>query len=306
LGDLPDQCERRPPTQPRKNLWEYYAVLGLRPGASSVDVKQAYRRLVKQWHPDRFAHDARSQRIAEEKLKEINEAYSAVSGAHSTTTYKSSNTYQQRPSSQWSTGRNTQSGYARPRGATSSRPRPRTRPAATAYESASYSYREVSRPERRWVGILAWCLVILMINVFSSPPTAPVQIRTATWSEPKTPYIPLQPVQTNSDWEYSRELQQQLEQTAKSLRTKSGAYQPNYIRLRLKELQATQKSTIPEPTPPQPAAEPPSLLPVKNFPVPSTTWPGFSPSTETSAPQTVTPDRSSPPQPETKVPDPPQ
>jgi len=38
-------------------------------------LKQAYRDLVRIWHPDRFAHDRRLQLKAEAKLKEINEAY---------------------------------------------------------------------------------------------------------------------------------------------------------------------------------------------------------------------------------------
>jgi len=38
-------------------------------------LKQAYRDLVRIWHPDRFAHDRRLQLKAESKLKEINEAY---------------------------------------------------------------------------------------------------------------------------------------------------------------------------------------------------------------------------------------
>jgi len=38
-------------------------------------LKQAYRDLVRIWHPDRFTHDPRLQRKAEAKLKEINEAY---------------------------------------------------------------------------------------------------------------------------------------------------------------------------------------------------------------------------------------
>jgi len=38
-------------------------------------LKQAYRDLVRIWHPDRFTHDPLLQRKAEAKLKEINEAY---------------------------------------------------------------------------------------------------------------------------------------------------------------------------------------------------------------------------------------
>jgi curved DNA-binding protein CbpA len=36
------------------NLDQYYEILGLNPGASPGDVKQAYRNIVKIWHPDSF------------------------------------------------------------------------------------------------------------------------------------------------------------------------------------------------------------------------------------------------------------
>lgn len=60
------------------SLEKYYEVLGLKPDASEQEVKNAYRDLAKVWHPDRFAHDARLQQKAQEKLKEINEAYDAI------------------------------------------------------------------------------------------------------------------------------------------------------------------------------------------------------------------------------------
>lgn len=53
----------------------YYELLGVRRGASAQELKEAYRDLAKVWHPDRFAHDPRLQQKAQEKLKEINEAY---------------------------------------------------------------------------------------------------------------------------------------------------------------------------------------------------------------------------------------
>lgn len=56
----------------------FYKILGLELGASASDVKQAYRDLVRVWHPDRYAHDPRLQKKAEEKLKEINEAYEKI------------------------------------------------------------------------------------------------------------------------------------------------------------------------------------------------------------------------------------
>ena len=52
-----------------------YEVLGVKPGVSNQELKAAHRDLAKVWHPDRFGHDPRLQAKAQEKLKEINEAY---------------------------------------------------------------------------------------------------------------------------------------------------------------------------------------------------------------------------------------
>ena len=58
-------------------------LLGMKPGASVQEIKAAYRDLAKVWHPDRFAHDPRLQEKAQDKLKEINEAYeSLISGKY--------------------------------------------------------------------------------------------------------------------------------------------------------------------------------------------------------------------------------
>ena len=54
---------------------QHYEILGLKPGASPAELKQAYRRLAKIWHPDRFTHDSQLKQQAEEKIKTINEAY---------------------------------------------------------------------------------------------------------------------------------------------------------------------------------------------------------------------------------------
>lgn len=54
---------------------EYYRILGLNPEASEEEIKQAYRDLVNVWHPDRFPHNQRLRKKANDKLREINIAY---------------------------------------------------------------------------------------------------------------------------------------------------------------------------------------------------------------------------------------
>lgn len=51
-----------------------YEVLEIRDGASEEEIKAAYKRLVRKYHPDQYANNPLSD-LAEEKLKEINEAY---------------------------------------------------------------------------------------------------------------------------------------------------------------------------------------------------------------------------------------
>jgi heme exporter protein D len=61
------------------DLSKAYELLGVKPGVSSRELKAAHRDLAKVWHPDRFQHDPRLQEKAQEKLKEINEAYDFLS-----------------------------------------------------------------------------------------------------------------------------------------------------------------------------------------------------------------------------------
>jgi molecular chaperone DnaJ len=53
---------------------DYYEVLGLSRGASDQDIKSAFRRLAKDCHPDRNSGD----KNAEQKFKELNEAYEVL------------------------------------------------------------------------------------------------------------------------------------------------------------------------------------------------------------------------------------
>lgn len=57
------------------NIRSCYGILEVADSASKTEIKQAYREMVKVWHPDRFTNDAKLQSKAENKMKAINEAY---------------------------------------------------------------------------------------------------------------------------------------------------------------------------------------------------------------------------------------
>ena len=54
----------------------YYVVLGVSADATTKEIKQAYRHLAKEYHPDR--HPEKNAE-AEARIKEINEAYEVLS-----------------------------------------------------------------------------------------------------------------------------------------------------------------------------------------------------------------------------------
>ena len=56
------------------NKRDYYEVLGVAKGASQDEIKKAYRKLSKQYHPD-----INKEADAEDKFKEISEAYEILS-----------------------------------------------------------------------------------------------------------------------------------------------------------------------------------------------------------------------------------
>ncbi|MFH1504715.1 MAG: molecular chaperone DnaJ [Candidatus Omnitrophota bacterium] len=56
---------------------DYYEILGVAKGASVEDIKKSYRQLAMKYHPDRVPAEQKKQ--AEEKFKEISEAYAVLS-----------------------------------------------------------------------------------------------------------------------------------------------------------------------------------------------------------------------------------
>ncbi len=58
---------------------KWYRTLELDHGASLQDVRRAYRRLVRLYHPDRFANDPEKLRAATEVSRRLTEAYNGLS-----------------------------------------------------------------------------------------------------------------------------------------------------------------------------------------------------------------------------------
>jgi curved DNA-binding protein len=70
-----DYASAPPPATMPVEFKDYYTVLGVARDASETDIKQAFRKLARQYHPD----VAKDKKTAEAKFKEINEAHEVLS-----------------------------------------------------------------------------------------------------------------------------------------------------------------------------------------------------------------------------------
>jgi len=62
---------------------DYYEILGVKRDSSQEDIKKAYRKLARKYHPDLNPGD----KSAEQKFKEINEAYEVLGDPKKKTEY---------------------------------------------------------------------------------------------------------------------------------------------------------------------------------------------------------------------------
>ena len=73
------QPEKTPPSIPSP-----YKILGVSPGASNTEIKKAFHRLIRKYHPDKAHHLGREKvKLAEKRFKELLEAYEKLVGAGS-------------------------------------------------------------------------------------------------------------------------------------------------------------------------------------------------------------------------------
>lgn len=78
LDDEPVGEEPPRAAEPPSRLQEAYAILEVAPGASMEAVRESYKRLLRKYHPDRFAGKPDKQRAATEVTRAVIGAYRTI------------------------------------------------------------------------------------------------------------------------------------------------------------------------------------------------------------------------------------
>lgn len=82
--DERDYQEARAMFQPKASLDDAYSVLGVASAAQDAEIKRAYRKLAKEYHPDVVASKGMGedfQRFAAQKMRAVNDAYDKIKEA---------------------------------------------------------------------------------------------------------------------------------------------------------------------------------------------------------------------------------
>ena len=87
---------------------DYYKILGISKDADQKTIRQAYRKLARQYHPDVNPND----KVAEEKFKEINEAHEVLSDPEKRKKYDEMSNYYQRYGRMPGAGQGTGAGFS--------------------------------------------------------------------------------------------------------------------------------------------------------------------------------------------------
>lgn len=74
--DTDNQFNQQSSWQQQQEERQYYTALELPYGASFEEIKAAYKKLIKQYHPDRFHNDEEKHKAAVEISQKLNIAYS--------------------------------------------------------------------------------------------------------------------------------------------------------------------------------------------------------------------------------------
>ena len=74
--DTNNQFNQQTSWQQQEEERQYYTALELPYGVSFEEIKAAYKKLIKQYHPDRFHNDVEKHKVAVEISQKLNIAYS--------------------------------------------------------------------------------------------------------------------------------------------------------------------------------------------------------------------------------------